>query len=162
MDLGGHWAYLENIAERRLKKNKTSRHVYRYGTEIELLGAAGELAARRFLGLDTKLHIPFDGGMDLSWRGYRVDVKTTRLTPKLNYRYLQWPKGKPIHTDIVLLIAVDMWKKEATAVGWVWSEMVRGAPINPDRDFPCHEIPVPELRPMWELYILPDKRKKAA
>lgn len=161
MDLDGYWDYLEATAVRRLHHNRTSRHVYQYGADIELIGAAGELAARRFLGLSTKLHDSFDGGSDLFWHGYRVDVKSTRLTPKLNYRYLQWPKGKEFKSDIVLMMAVDISKKEATVCGWAWSEQVEKAPINYSRAHPCHEIPVVDLHPMWELHILKQKEKSA-
>lgn len=162
MDLSGHWSYLEYIAEKRLEKNKTSRHVYDYGPEIELMGAAGELAARRILGQSTKLHATFDGGADLMWRGYRVDVKTTKLTPKLNFRNLQWPKGKPIRADIVLMMAVSLRDKEATAVGWLTADKVRAAPINCDRAYPCHEIPVTKLEPIWSLYVVEKRYARAA
>lgn len=158
MDLGSYWDYLEETAASRLRNNRTSRHVYQYGADIELIGAAGELAARRFLGLSTKLHKEFDGGSDLSWRGYRVDVKATKLTPRLNYRYLQWPEGKRLKSDIVLMMAVNVNSREATVCGWAWASQVREAPINYDRDYPCHEIPVVDLHPMWELHILEPKK----
>jgi hypothetical protein len=157
MDLSKDWEYIEGISEKRLGHNKTDRHVSRYGTAIEILGAAGELAARRFLGLPEGLHDQFDGGVDFVWRGYLVDVKTTKLTPKLNHRFLQWREDKELKADIVLFAAVDLQPKKATVVGWAWADEVREAPINLERDFPCHEIPATELHNAWELYILASK-----
>jgi hypothetical protein len=45
MNLSAHWHYIEDIARRRLEHNKTENHISRYGSQIEVLGAAGELAA---------------------------------------------------------------------------------------------------------------------
>lgn len=159
MNLKGDWDYLKGVAAKRLENNRTSRHVSDYGTEIELIGAAGELAARRFLGLSVKLHDQFDGGIDLLWRGKRVDVKATKLTPKLNFRFLQWPETKKFKADIILLTAVSLRTQQGVVVGWEWVDAVREAPINFDRDYPCHEIPVIDLRPAWEFFILPEVKK---
>lgn len=159
MDLKGDWDYLQEIAKTRLEHNRTDRHVSDYGTEIELMGAAGELAARRYLGLGTKLSSRWDGGIDLLWRGRRVDVKATILTSKLNFRFLQWPEEKKFKADILFLTAIDLTKMQAVIVGWEWVDTVRDAPINLDRDYPCHEIPIVDLRPAWELFILSDIAK---
>ena len=96
MDLSRSWKYIEYIARQRLKHNQTKRHVSDYGTEIEIIGAAGELAARRFLGLSDKLHFRFDQGVDIKTPSRSIDVKATKLTPLLRHRYLQWPKKKPV------------------------------------------------------------------
>lgn len=157
MDLSSSWAYLRGVAAERLSHNKTSRHIDRYGEEIELLGAAGELAARRFLKLPTSLHRVFDGGADFIWKGWRVDVKATRLTPRLEFRYLQWPETKPIRADLVLLTAVNVATQAAVVVGWATADQVAAAPVNPERDYPCHEIPVPSLRPPSELLTIEPK-----
>jgi hypothetical protein len=157
MNLSSHWHYIEDIARRRLEHNKTENHISRYGSQIEVLGAAGELAARLYLGLPPQLHHRFDGGADLVWRGQKVDVKTTHLTPKIQKRFLQWPYWKPIYTDLVLMAGVDMHDKTAVVLGYVSGKEVANAPINDDRDTPCHEIAVPELRPAWEL-LVPERR----
>ena len=154
MDLTGSWEYLQEVASRRLSKNKTPRHVYRYGTEIEVLGAAGELAARRFLGLPEELHANFDHGTDILWHGLSVDVKATVLTPRIAYRYLQWPEWKYVKADIVIMTAVDLRDKQATVLGYALRSDVLSAPINRERDTPCHEIPVPDLRPAWQLSVM--------
>ena len=65
MDLGAQWQYIEQVAAERLQNNKTKRHVSHYGTYIEVIGAAGELAAHRFLGLPETLHTHLDGGCDM-------------------------------------------------------------------------------------------------
>jgi len=154
MNLSDRWDYINQVARVRLAHNKTSWHVSKYGKSIEVLGAAGELAARRYFGLNDHLTTEFDGGIDLTWRGHTIDVKTTRLTPKLRYRHLQWPMSKTVKADLVLLMAVDLSRKIAVAVGWVQANQMNKAPINRDRDIPCREIPIPKLRPPWELFTL--------
>jgi hypothetical protein len=151
MDLSGSWAYLEQVASHRLENNKTAWHISRYGTDIELLGAAGELAARRYLGLPERLGEHFDGGYDLSYKGYTIDVKATHLTPRLAYRSLQWPEWKPLKADIVLMTAVDLKEKIAAMVGYAYKHEVLEAHINHERAVPCHEIPTISLHPTWEL-----------
>lgn len=153
MDLSASWDYIADIARRRLEHNQTGRHVSDYGPEIEVLGAAGELAARRFLGLDERLHENFDGGADLRWYGRRVDVKATHLTPRVHYRFLQWPEWKPVIADIVLMAVVDMRTRTATILGYANRTEVLEAPINPERAYPCHEIPITALHPAWELVV---------
>src|SRR5512133_207525 len=96
MDLNGSWDYIERIARSRLSHNKTKRHVYDYGEGIEVIGVAGEIIVRRFLGLDETVHEGFDHGVDMSYFGMRIDVKATVLTPNANYRYLQWPNWKKV------------------------------------------------------------------
>jgi hypothetical protein len=159
MNLAGNWPYLEKVAEVRLTKNKTPDHVYRYGPEIEVMGAAGEVIARRILGLPELLHTGWDGGSDLSWRNWRVDIKTTRLTPRLEYRYLQWRENKKLKADLVLMIAVDVQEKKGVPVGWAWKKEVLAAPVNRERYQACHEIPVPDLHPIWMLETIPWKRR---
>lgn len=151
MDLSGSWAYLEEVASHRLENNKTAWHVSRYGPDIELLGAAGELAARRYLGLPEILNEHFDGGFDLFYKGYSIDVKATHLTPRLAFRSLQWPEWKPIRADIILMTAVDLKEMIAAMVGYAYKLEVLEAPINKERDIPCHEISAVLLHPTWEL-----------
>jgi hypothetical protein len=152
MDLSPHWDYIVATAAQRLENNKTQRHVSRYGEEIEVLGAAGELAARLTFGLAPNLHTNFDTGVDLFWAGRRVDVKTTRLTPRLHRRALQWPQWKPIRSDIILMMAVDLRTKQAIAVGYTIKDRLEVAPVNVDRDIPCREIYTRDLYPVWYLF----------
>jgi len=151
VDFSREWKYLQQVAARRLKNNKTSHHVSQYGEEIELIGAAGELAARRFLGISQSLHEKFDGGVDLEWQGRTVDVKATRLTSKIQFRNLQWPEKKVIRAEIILMTAVDTKTRQATVIGYALAKEVMDAPINRTRDYPCHEIPVPKLHPAYLL-----------
>jgi hypothetical protein len=150
MDLAPHWDYIEEIAAERSKLNDNV-HYMKLGEDIMVLGAAGELAARLVLNLPLTLSTGFDNGIDFLIGGKRVDVKTTKLTPRLEYRYLQWPKDKPIKCDIVWLFAVDIESMNATSVGYSTARELISAPINYDRKFPCHEIPVRALKPHWWL-----------
>ena len=151
MDLSGSWEYIEGIARSRLAHNKTSHHVSDYGDEIEVLGAAGEICARRFLGLPETLHDEFDDGVDFSFAGHSVDVKSTVLTPKIAYRFLQWPRWKEMKADIILLAAVDVKARYGTVIGWAYGREILAAPVNNSRPTPCHEIRVKDLHPAWEM-----------
>lgn len=160
MDLRQDWGYINRVADRRRSQNQTPWHID--VAYLEVIGAAGELAARRFLGLPEKLHEHFDQGVDFKWRGYTVDVKATKLTPLAGHRYLQWPIGKNIKADIILMVAVSEAERMAVPLGFVFADEVEFAPINHDRKQACHEIPVPELRPSWELFTLPPRNQSAA
>ena len=146
MDLSQSWAYIEQVARHRLDHNKTERHVSEYGEYIEVIGAAGELAARRFLGVKDDLHEHFDGGCDILYNDIRVDVKATVWTPKLMRRYLQWPIWKQIKADAILFTAINEEKHSAVIVGYALPHDIGRAPLNQARDIPCYEIPVPKLR----------------
>jgi hypothetical protein len=146
MDLVQQWPYIEQVAAERLQNNQTKRHVSQYGTYIEVIGAAGELAARRFFQLPETLHTHLDGGCDMYYKGMRIDIKATVWTPKLQFRYLQWPRTKPVRSDVILLTAVNIETKSAILAGYALPDDIKKAPINTERDFPCYEIPVPSLR----------------
>jgi hypothetical protein len=153
MDLSRDWAYIEQVALERLENNVTEHHVSDYGTIIETIGAAGELAARRFFGLSEQLHVNFDHGADMTYMGKRVDVKATQLNEKIHVKHLQWPHEKQIKADVVLMTAIDTARKTGTVLGYAYRDEVEDAPINPDRPYLCHEIPITRLHPAWELLI---------
>jgi hypothetical protein len=151
MDLSGSWDYILRIAGSRLASNKTRYHIDQFGDELEIIGTAGEVAARRFLGMDEALHTGFDGGVDLLYDGLKVDVKTTRLTPKVEHRFLQYPIMKDIHADIVLMVAVEPGEKIATVLGYATKAQILRHAVNRDRLLPCREVPIRELTPPWRL-----------
>lgn len=153
MDLSRDWAYIEQIASERLAHNKTERHVSDYGETIETIGAAGELAARRFFGISERLHTQFDQGTDFAIGKIRVDVKATSLHRGIQTKHLQWPIWKEIKSDIVLMVGVSIGKKTGAIIGYAYRDEIEGATVNPDRQFVCHEIPISELHPAWELLI---------
>jgi hypothetical protein len=151
MDLSGSWDYIDAIARSRLAHNKTSHHVSEFGEGIEIIGVAGELVARRFLGISEKIHEGFDDGHDFIFAGMTVDVKATILTPNVQYRYLQWPQTKTIKAQIVFMTGVDPVSRHATVIGYATKDMVMRSPINRDRFTPCHELPISELIPPFLL-----------
>ena len=153
MDLTGSWEYIQGIAKSRLANNKTPHHVTEFGEGIELLGAAGEIIARRFLGLEERLHSGFDHGIDIRLFGMKIDVKATVLTPKVCHRFLQWPTWKTVKSDIILLTAIDPISKQGTVLGYATKNEMEGAPVNKTRFIACHEIAVNELHPCWELIV---------
>jgi hypothetical protein len=153
MDLSGSWSYIERIARNRLANNKTPHHVTKYGEGIELLGVAGEIVARRFLGLNEILHEGFDNGIDLSYLGKRIDVKATELHRNFGIKNLQWPESKRIKCDIVLLTGIDVKNKFGAVIGYAPSYAVKNAPVNYERAYPCHEIPISELIQPYMLLV---------
>jgi hypothetical protein len=153
MDLSGSWPYIESAARSRLSHNKTKRHVYDYGEGIEVIGVAGEIIVRRFLGLAECVHEGFDRGIDIEYFGLKLDVKATVLTPSANYRFLQWPNWKKVRADYIVMTVVDPINKVGTVIGYAKKDEVFSAPINPNRHTPCHEIPFPSLHPAWELIV---------
>ncbi len=153
MNLSGSWDYIQDVARSRLAHNKTRRHVTEFGPGIELLGVAGEIVARRFLGIEEKLHDGFDHGVDIDWFGMKIDVKATVLTPKVNFRYLQWPIWKKVKSDIILFTTIDPLSKTGTVLGYATKDEILKAPVNSERFTACHEVPVSELHPAWELHM---------
>jgi hypothetical protein len=162
MDLSGSWQYIEDVARSRLAHNKTKRHVYSYGESIEVIGVAGEVIVRRFLGLPEKVHEGFDHGVDISYFDMKIDVKATILTPNANYRYLQWPNWKKIRADYIVATAIDPINKVGTIIGYAMRGEIKTAPVNITRDTPCHEIPFTSLHPAWELIVEACRRRTNA
>ena len=158
MDLSGDWDYIEFIADQRRALNQTPRHIP--VDYLEVIGAAGELAARRLFGMPEDLHIHFDHGKDFVWKGISVDVKATILTPKLEHRYLQWPREKRIKASIILMVAVDTETKQAVPVGYATRDEISKAPINWTRQEPCREISTRDLHQAWELFSSQFRRRE--
>ena len=157
MKLSSNWDYIEKISAERLSSNKTKRHISQFGKYIETIGAAGELAARKFLKLPETLHTNFDDGVDIFWDGVKIDVKATILTRRVYGRNLQWPVWKKIKADIILLVAVNLEEKDAVLLGWAYPNEINLSPINEKREIPCHEIPVKALHKPYELLELKAK-----
>ena len=147
----GSGSYIESVDKRRFSHNKTDRHVREYGEYIEIIGAAGELVVRRFLGLSEELPVQFDGGVHLIFLGKTVYVKATKLTSMVLHRHLQWPLWKPITSDIIVLTAIDTELKYGELMGYALRSEVLKAKINYQRKFPCYEIPISELHPCNQL-----------
>ena len=151
MNLEHHWGYVLDVAAKRLQNNKTPRHIAKYGDELEIMGAAGELAARIFLGAPLEMGVHFDGGIDITYGRHNVDVKATKITPGIAYRFLQWPIWKPVVSDIILMTVVNIGTKHATVIGYATRKDLESAVANMAREVPCVEIPFVGLRAPWEL-----------
>jgi len=152
MDLSGSWEYIEAVSRSRLAHNQTKHHVSMYGEQIEIMGAAGEIVARRFLGLPEKLHDGFDGGTDINFHGIRIDVKATHLTPKVSFRFLQWPTWKDIKSPYILMTAINLPGRYGTVIGYATREEVCNSIVNSTRATVCHEIPITKLHPPYQLF----------
>lgn len=137
------WDMINRVADKRRVNNVTPWHIN--NPYLEVIGAAGELVARNFYGLPEELHEHFDGGIDFKYGRFTFDVKATLLTPQAEYRYLQWPEKKIIKADIILLTAIHMEKRMGIILGFAYASEMQAAPINRNRTYPCHEIPVAQL-----------------
>ena len=162
MDLSGSWQYIEDTARNRLAHNKTKRHVSNYGEGIEVIGVAGELLVRRFLGLPEQVHEGFDHGVDIHYFGMRLDVQATVLTPNANYRFLQWPIWKKARAKYVIMTVVDPINRLGTVIGYAPKAEVFTAPINAERLTPCHEIPFTSSHLAGELIVEGCRRRTFA
>ena len=158
MNLTAQWSYIEQVAADRLENNKTEHHVSEYGPEIELIGAAGELAAHRFFQLPEELHTHFDHGADLIYKSIRIDVKATAWTPRILRRHMQWPTWKRIKADVILLTAVSIEEKSAIMIGYALPYEIMRAPVNTERFLACHEIPIQHLHKASQLLFVEGKR----
>ena len=158
MDLSQDWDYIEEVAEERLRHNKTFRHVPSYGPSIEVLGAAGELAARKILQMPEQLGTRFDGGIDLISQGITIDVKSTHPRSQ----WLQLAYYKRVTADILLMMSVNMDLKTAVARGFAWNHEILAAPIDLKQAQACHRIHRSKLHPISKLLTLHhDIRPKA-
>lgn len=151
MNLDRDWDYILQVAEHRLENNKTPRHRSELGTDIEVIGVAGELIARRVLGLPERLHEHWDGGIDIRFNGLTIDVKATQLITQPEYRFLQWPSGKRVVAQVILMAAIDLRKRRGVCLGYATRDEVLQSPVNQSRKYPCREIPVRDLHPTWHL-----------
>lgn len=162
MDLTTAWPYIEDVARSRLSHNKTEHHVSCFGEGIEVIGVAGEVLVRRFLGVTEQVHEGFDHGVDINYFGLRIDVKATVLTPNASFRFLQWPNWKRVRADLIVMTAVDPINQYGTIIGYARKNEILAAPVNPNRPFPCHEIPFTALHPAWELIVEACRRRTKA
>jgi len=154
MNLTNRWEYILKVAEKRLENNITEMHLYGYGDELEILGVAGEIAARRFFQLPEEVHEGFDHGVDMTYNGYDIDVKSSHIK-KHKKKILQWPIWKWVKADIIVYVGINPKTKYARVMGYVPGSEILKAPINHTRPIPCHEIPVEELYDPKELLRLP-------
>lgn len=151
MNLEPYWDYILEVSRQRLAHNQSRYHVSQYGTQLEVRGAAGELAARLYFGMEPVLHGHYDGGIDLFYAGKSIDVKTQKLVRAMEYRFLQWPEKKEVSAEIVVAAAVQLRQKRAAMLGWVRREEVLSQPVNFERPYPCREVAIVDLHPMWRL-----------
>jgi hypothetical protein len=151
MNLRDDWDYILKKAQERYSKVRTQWHVNRYGNRLEIMGAAGEVAARRLLRLERDLHVGFDGGIDFMWRGKKVDVKATRKYPHVECTALQWPLTRQINADLIILVLVDAENKEADIVGYITKAELENARTNLSASIPCLEVPTTKFHCIYEL-----------
>jgi len=159
MNLKPYWEYLQEVSTQRLANNQTVWHIQNDG-RLEIIGAAGELAARLFFGMSSELGTHFDQGSDFLVGDLKVDVKATPLTPGAAYRFLQWPERKPVKADIIVMTIVNIEEQGATLVGYTTRKAIKAAPVNVARRTPCHEIAYSRLSPLWELAVHADLKRK--
>lgn len=146
------WGYIQRVARRRMKLNRTRRHYANNGS-LELLGAANEVALRRYLGLGDRLHDSFDGGRDLVYRGVAIDAKATRWSRQPEKLHLQYQWFKERAAPVLVLGMVSVKRRRVRLLGYAYASQLLAQPVNSERPTPCRELPVTELEPMWKLRV---------
>ena len=142
------------IAETRRNTSKRKGHQDRHGIRdddgtLDRAGACGELAAAIALSLPQKLTVnTFKGEPDLVYRGWPVEVRTTRSrSPRLYFRDRDEPDS------IMLLVLEIEHSRVYEMAGWALGSEIRdygelaGAAGRPK--FPAFELH--QLSPFWQL-----------
>jgi len=150
IDLKDRWEYITQVATYRLEHNQTTHH-HVYCSDSELLGAAAEVGVRRYFGLSERLQLGLDQGVDILLNNKRVDIKATKWSRTMWFKYMQWQENKPIKCDLVLMCGVDTETMMVELFGYATRKDIQKAPINTTRQAACHEISIGILRPLWEL-----------
>jgi len=145
------WNYILRVSRTRLKNNRTPFHVESKDGKFEVIGAAGEMAARRYFGLKEELHLHFDGGTDMKFHGLRINVKATEYSLVKPRHFLQWPIEKDINCDVAVMTMVDLLNKRVAVIGFALQDELLVAPINHKRPYTCREIPIRDLHPIADL-----------
>lgn len=155
-DVADKWDYIQYVAQERLKNNKTANHIESDEDYFEVSGVMGELIVRRYLGLSEVLHTHFDGGVDIPYGKYTLDIRATNLRPywKPSKLHLQWPKGKKLKADFVVQTFVRIDEKNGFVAGYQSKRYIMRRRINNERERPCREVPVYLLRPAYALRLL--------
>lgn len=156
IDLDDVWEYIIEIARQRTEKLKTPRQ-RESGGAYDKWGCAGEMMVRRYLGLVERLHVIFDGGVDIPYRNHTFDARGTEVkNPRLIDYHLQWPHYKDDHLNADYVIQTFVWpeKKHGIIAGFTDRETVLSKPMNHDRAVACREVPVSELRSARELFLV--------
>jgi hypothetical protein len=100
--------------------------------QINLEGQMGEVAVCRYLGLDycPKIHLHGDGGVDHSYRGSSLQVKSTQTN------YLLFPKQEQMTCDYAILCVPSRDKANLVFIrGWLtnreWFDVSRKKELIP-------------------------------
>ena len=138
------------------------RHSFNGNNEQQLVGLIGEYMTALALNLPVEFIEGFDGGYDLLYNGYKIDVKTMSrtVTPKSHYVCNFVGYQKRFKCDILMFASVNKKKNLYTLCGYLLKdEFLEKASFFPEgskrkRDdgsfmdvkAPLYEIPISELR----------------
>ena len=148
--------------------NKDPNHLLK----INALGVAGEIALQEILPGSVRndsISMRGDGGIDVIWRGWNFDAKTTTWEKggHLYWEILHRPtktKKKPPTSDILVLIRriTFKWDKRACVRVSGWLSVPEFWEIGEKRYWPksqcdVHLVASSNLRTMKTIYDLPQK-----
>jgi len=157
------WDYILDVARERLVANFHRHNSHRLGDHIEVLGVAGELAARRFLGLPERVLGVGDPGWDIEIPStdvlgdpyvWTIDVKSRPWIEGFWRMPLQWPLHKPMRADLALLVFVHLAERRAAVVSFAGKEDLEAAPIDTGGLMPCRLVDPQNMQPATRLYNL--------
>lgn len=124
---GPSWYGLKQEAEKKRQHYAKHPSTRPRGINHELRGIVGEEAVARTLGL--KRHGLFrDGGEDF----YKTDVKSVPPKKPCLAIDVKTKRGKNTYlaAEYYVVVAVDLYQKWATILGWTTRDAIYGAPVE--------------------------------
>jgi hypothetical protein len=115
----------QNIIEysRKLTENKNfgKRGKYDGSPRQQFIGVVSENVVRKYLGYKPMMLNGFDGGYDIEWNGYKVDIKSMERTvnPRPHYvnNFVDYQRNHK--ADAFMFCSVNNKTKNLWICGWI-------------------------------------------
>jgi len=110
------------------------RHSFNGSKEDQYIGLLGEYMTALILELPVEFIEGFDGGYDLLYKGYKIDVKTMGRTvdPKPHYVNNFLGYQEDLDCDILMFTSINKKTSTYTLCGWIFkSEFLEKAKYFP-------------------------------
>ena len=115
----------QNIIDysRKLIRNNNfgKRGFYDGSQRKQFIGVVSENVVRKHLGYPPLIPNGFDGGYDIEWNGYKVDIKSIerRVNPKLDYVNNFVDAQRNHQADAFMFCSVNTRTKNLWVCGWI-------------------------------------------
>jgi hypothetical protein len=102
--------------------NLGERHSFNGSKEDQYLGLLGEYMTALILQLPVEFKPGFDGGYDLLYNGYKIDVKTMGRTvdPKPHYVNNFLGYQEKLECDLLMFCSINKKTSVYTLCGWIF------------------------------------------